>query len=84
MSGLFFNVTFSVLAHKIRQFQAVQRRDGSVDLRLVPNRSYDDSVLEIVRKSSAKFLPGVDVRIELVPEIPPGKNGKLRTVVVET
>ena len=84
VSGLFFHVTFSVLAHKIRQFQAVQRRDGSVDLRLVPNRSYDDSVLEIVRKSSAKFLPGVDVRIELVPEIPPGKNGKLRTVVVET
>jgi phenylacetate-coenzyme A ligase PaaK-like adenylate-forming protein len=84
VSGLFYHVTFSVLADKIRQFQAVQRRDGSLDLRLVPNRAYDDSVLEIVRKSSQKFLPGVDVRIEIVPEIPPGKNGKLRTVVVET
>ena len=55
MSGLFYHVTFSVLADKIRHFQAVQRRDGSVDLRLVPNRAYDDSVLEIVKKSSASF-----------------------------
>jgi phenylacetate-CoA ligase len=83
VSGLFFNVLFSVLADKVRGFQAVQRKDGSVDLKLVPNHAFDDGVLQLLDANCKKFLKGVDVRTELVTVIPAGKNGKLQVVVVE-
>ena len=36
VSGLFFNVLFASLAHKVREFQVVQRRDRAIELKLVP------------------------------------------------
>jgi phenylacetate-CoA ligase len=83
VSGLMFNVIFSVLADKVQEFQVVQRKDRSIDLLLVRGRAFDQGVLDVVRKSCERFLPGVDVRAELVEQIPLGKNGKRRVVVVE-
>jgi hypothetical protein len=37
-----------------------------------------------VRKNCAKFIPGVELRTELIPELPVEGGGKLRVVVVET
>jgi len=83
VGGLFFMVLFSVLAHKVREFQVVQRKDGSIDLKLVPGAEFDDTVLAVVKRSCQKMLPGIDLRSEVVPEIPVGPGGKLRVVVVE-
>ncbi len=83
VDSLFFNVLFSVLADKVRHFQAIQHRDGSVSLKLVPTSSFDDKVLAGIQENCAKFLEGVPLRTELVEQIPLGPSGKLRVVMVE-
>lgn len=83
VGGMFFMVLFSVLARKVREFQVIQRKDRSIDLKLVPGSEYDDSLIELVKRSCAKVIPGVDLRTQVVPEIPVGPGGKRRVVVVE-
>lgn len=83
VGGMFFIVVFSVLADKVRGFQVVQRKDRSIDLNLVPGALFDDSLLQIVRRNCEKAIPGIDVRMHVVPEIPAGPGGKSRVVVVE-
>ncbi|HMJ11567.1 MAG TPA: hypothetical protein VK524_09160 [Polyangiaceae bacterium] len=83
VSGMFFNVLFSVLADKVRHFQAVQRKDGSLELKLVPTPQFDEAVLQGIRQNCSKYLRGVDVKTELVNVIPASANGKHRVVVVE-
>jgi phenylacetate-CoA ligase len=83
IDALFFNVMFSVMGGKVRQFQVVQRRDGSVSLRIVPEADFDAALLATIEHNCAKFLRGVRVEIQLVDAIPVEKNGKLRVVVVE-
>ena len=83
VDSLFFNVMFSVLADKVRHFQAVQRKDGSVDLKIVPTAAFDEATLDSLKQISTKFLRGVELRAHVVPHIPVEKNGKLRVVVVE-
>ncbi|MBK8996579.1 MAG: phenylacetate--CoA ligase family protein [Myxococcales bacterium] len=84
VSGLLFNVLFSVMADRVREFQVIQRRDGSIDLGLVPAQGFDQSVLERVREGAGKFLPGVELRVAVVPEIAADQSGKRRVVKVET
>jgi phenylacetate-CoA ligase len=83
VGGLFFNVLFASLAHQVRGFQVVQRRDRTIDLKMVPTHRFDDGVLEKVKRNTAKFIPGVELRVELIPELPVDRGGKLRVVVVE-
>jgi phenylacetate-coenzyme A ligase PaaK-like adenylate-forming protein len=83
VGGLFFGVLFSVLADKVRGFQVVQHKDRSIDVKLVAGRMFDDSLLEMVRRNCEKAIPGVDLRMHVVPNIPVGSAGKLRFVVVE-
>ena len=83
VSGLFFNVLFAEIAHKVRQFQVVQRRDRAIDLKIVPTSAFESSLLDQVRSHCDKFIPGVTLRTELVTELNPDAGGKLRVVVVE-
>jgi phenylacetate-CoA ligase len=83
IDAVFLNVMFSVLGGKVRQFQAVQHPDSSVDLKIVPEANFDRAMLSTIEQNCAKVLRGVRVGIELVDAIPVGKNGKLRVVVVE-
>jgi phenylacetate-coenzyme A ligase PaaK-like adenylate-forming protein len=83
VSSLFFNVMFTALADKVSEFQVVQRRDGSIDLSVVPARGFDQDTLQIMRRSSAKYLAGVELRTHVVPEIPVEANGKLSMLKVE-
>jgi phenylacetate-CoA ligase len=84
VSGMFFAVLFSTLADKVRRFQVVQRRDRSVELKLVPGIAFDESLLDVVRRNCGKFLPGVVLRTEVVPDIPVPPSGKQRVVMVES
>jgi phenylacetate-CoA ligase len=83
VSGMFFIVLFASLAHKVRQFQVVQRRDRAIDLKMVPTPLFEESLLEQVRSHCHKFIPGVALRTELVRELTPDAGGKLRVVSVE-
>jgi phenylacetate-CoA ligase len=84
VSGLFFNVLFAALAHKVREFQVVQRRDRAIDLKLVPTASFDDALLEQLRAHCAKHLPDVELRTQIVTQLTPDRSGKLRVVSVES
>jgi len=84
VSGMFFNVMFSVMAHHVRQFQVVQKKDGSLGIALVPGVEFGEGVLSLIRENCDKFLPGVPVEVSIVPEIAPDASGKLRVVKVET
>ena len=83
VGGLVFNLIFSVLAQTVRQFQAVQHPDGSITLKLIPTSSLDDTAQGHIRKNLQQYLPGVQVRTEVVAEIPPSKSGKRQVVIVE-
>jgi len=83
IGGMFFSVLFSVLADRVRGFQIVQRKDRSIDLKLVPGRMFDDSLLEMVKRNCEKAIPGVDLRTHVVSDIPIEPSGKSRVVVVE-
>ena len=83
VGGMFFIVVFSALADKVRSFQVVQRKDRSIDLNLVKGALFDDAVLSLVKHSCEKAIPGIDVRLHVVPDIPVGPGGKSRVVVVE-
>jgi phenylacetate-CoA ligase len=84
VSGLFFNVLFAALAHKVREFQVVQRRDRAIDLKLVPTSAFDDGLLEQLRRHCRQHIPGVELRTHVVPELTADRSGKLRVVTVES
>jgi phenylacetate-CoA ligase len=84
VSGLAFNVLFTPLADRVRQFQAVQHRDGSVTLKIVPQgRPLERPELDDIQRRCAARLPGLVIKTEVVPEIPLTSGGKRRVVVVE-
>jgi phenylacetate-CoA ligase len=86
VSGLVFNVMFaSALASSFKQFQAVQHKDDSITLKLVPANGAraDERSLEAITSTCRTYLKGADVRIEIVSDIPLTKNGKRQVVIVE-
>lgn len=84
VSGLFFNVLFAALAHRVRGFQVVQRRDRAIELKLVPRGALDDALLDQLQHHCRQHIPGVELRTHVVPEITADRSGKLRVVTVES
>lgn len=85
VSGLVFNLIMVPLAERVRQFQAVQHRDRSITLKLVPNaQTLDAGALSTLTAHVEKYLPGLLVRTEVVAEIAASAAGKRAVVVVET
>jgi phenylacetate-coenzyme A ligase PaaK-like adenylate-forming protein len=83
VGGIALMTGFVDLAAAVRQYQAVQRRDGSLTLRLVPTPAFDGSVRARIHHHCNHYLPGVPVRLELVDAIEPAAGGKRRFIVVE-
>jgi phenylacetate-CoA ligase len=83
VNGMFFSVMFSVLGDKVRNFQVVQRRDRSIDVRIVPTPKFEADLLSTIRGNCAKTFPGVEIRTDLVPDIPAQPNGKRQPIVIE-
>ena len=87
VGGMIFNLAFSPLAEVVRQFQAVQHRDGSITVKVVPAGAGGElprAAVDHVARSCARYLPGVPVLFEAVADIPATRTGKRRVVVVET
>ncbi|HWO18038.1 MAG TPA: hypothetical protein VNO30_04660 [Kofleriaceae bacterium] len=84
VEGLLFNILFLNVAKYIRQFQAVQRADRGLLLRIVPTGPRIPVQAEaIIREFVGTHLRGVPFEIEIVREIPLTRTGKLRRVIVE-
>jgi phenylacetate-CoA ligase len=85
VGGMVFNVLFGVMDHVARNFQVVQKLDGSVVMRVVPN--VGDRLPEKERRAvhafAAKYLRGTRFTVEYVNEIPLTSAGKRKVVVVE-
>jgi phenylacetate-CoA ligase len=85
VGGLVFNVLISVLDHVARSFQVVQKLDGSVVMRVVPNGGdrLPDRESKAVHEFAAKYLRGTKFTVEYVDTIPLTPTGKRNVVVVE-
>jgi phenylacetate-CoA ligase len=85
VGGLVFNILFGVLDHVARKFQVVQRLDGSVVMKVVPNGGdkLPDRAVDQIRNFASKYLPGTRFDIEYVGDIPLTAAGKRRVVTVE-
>lgn len=85
VEGILFNILFTEIAQCARQFQAVQRADGTVVLNLVPHSAagIPRDVETLVYKFVGEHLRGVPFEIKLLSEIPLTKAGKLQRVIVE-
>ena len=71
------------LARAVVHWQATQHLDGSITLKLQPREPLGEEALSDIRRNFGRYMKGVDIRTQLVTEIPPGPNGKRQTVVVE-
>lgn len=69
--------------YPIREFMFVQRADYTVELRVVPREGFDDEVGRTMVKSLSKSLPGLDVSVVVVEEIPRTRANKWRPVISE-
>jgi len=85
VGGLVFNILFGVMDQAAKQFQVVQRRDGSVVMRVVPQTGarLPASHERAIRAFAAKYLPAAPFAIDYVDTIPLSPAGKRHVVVVE-
>ena len=83
VSGIALMTLFVDLAPAVRQYQAVQRGDRSLTVRVVPSPRFDDSSRMQIHRHCEHYLPGVPVTIDVVDAIEPGPAGKRRFVVRE-
>jgi hypothetical protein len=68
-----------------RNFQVVQKLDGSVVMRVVPNRGdrLPERELRAIHDFAAKYLRDTRFSIEYVDQIPLTAAGKRKVVIVE-
>lgn len=83
VSGIALMTAFVDLAPAVRQYQAVQRDDRSLTVRVVPSPKFDDSSRMQIHRHCEHYLPGVPVTIDVVDAIDPGPAGKQRFIVRE-
>jgi phenylacetate-CoA ligase len=83
IAGLIFNILFSSLGFSVKQFQAVQHKDRSVTLRVVPSDKWTPEIRAMVMTTADKYLPGLSFKLEEVADIPAASGGKRKVLVVE-
>jgi phenylacetate-coenzyme A ligase PaaK-like adenylate-forming protein len=71
------------LTRGVTRWQCTQHLDDSVTLKLQTRGPLGDEALADVRRGFARYMSGVQLRIEIVDDIPVGKNGKLRPIIIE-
>jgi phenylacetate-CoA ligase len=85
VGGLVFNILFGVMDQVAKKFQVVQKADGRVVMKVVPQ--IGDALPEAnrlaIHQFAQKYLPDAPFAIEYVPDIPLTAAGKRKVVIVE-
>lgn len=83
--GIVFHVLFSDARREIvRQFQAVQRSDGAVVLKVVRGRDFAEDAFSSVAGRFSEYLRGLPFTVEFHESIGPhAGSGKHQTIIVE-
>jgi hypothetical protein len=81
--GLLFGSLLHSHADLVRQFQAVQRPSGEIELRIVRGPRWNEAKFAETAKRIASYFGGLPLRVVHVREIAPDASGKRRPIVVE-
>lgn len=69
--------------HPVREFMLLQRPDYSVQLMIVPKNGFGEESRRKIEKIVTANLPGLDLKIDLVEQVPRTRANKWRPVVSE-
>jgi phenylacetate-CoA ligase len=83
VSGIALSFVVQGVSHAIRQFQAVQHKDRSVTISVVPVQELSAAAIDEIRSHGEQLLAGVSVAVRVVPDLPRSPAGKHHLVVVE-
>ena len=85
VGGMVFNILFGVMDQVVKKFQVVQKKDGAVVMRVVPQvgQVLPEANSRAIHQFADKYLPGAPFAIEYVDDIPLTAAGKRKVVVVE-
>lgn len=83
VTGMMIAVFLANVGHAINQFQVVQHVDGSLTFKYVPGPEFSEQAHQYLRTSMEGCLKGYPVKMDEVPEILPGENGKRRVIIIE-
>jgi phenylacetate-CoA ligase len=83
VAGLFVHAILAHVGQAFRGFQAVQKKDGSVTLRLVKSSTFDEEAHAYLLRGFERYLGGVPVTSEFLDDIPPAKSGKRQVILRE-
>jgi phenylacetate-CoA ligase len=81
--GMLFISLLNAVEAQVREFQAIQRRSGEVELHIVPGREWSEARFGDMSKRLASYFPGLPFRVVTVDGIASDRSGKRRAVVVE-
>jgi phenylacetate-CoA ligase len=83
--GIVFHVLFSdARTELVKQFQAVQNKNGAVVLKIVRGRDFAEEAFQAVKGRFSTYLRGLPFTVEFHDSIlPHTRSGKIQTVVVE-
>jgi phenylacetate-CoA ligase len=81
--GMLFISLLNAHEAEIREFQAVQRPSGAVELRVVPGRGWSKAAFAATSERLANYFGGLPFEVVLVATIAADASGKRRHVIVE-
>jgi phenylacetate-CoA ligase len=81
--GMVFISLLNAHEAEIREFQAVQRASGAVELRVVPGRGWSESAFAPTARRLTSYFGGLPFAVVIVDAIEADASGKRRHVIVE-
>lgn len=81
--GMIFPVLMLPLAEAVQQYQAIQHKDRSLTVKIVPTPKFDEFARRLIMESLERTIRGIPIAVELTDHIPASASGKRRPVIVE-